>query len=137
MIPKPAKALIDLAMKLSTGVLPEVGSPYAAANAGMTAMLLIMLSQDSERAIANRMTDIAELKALFGKARAFPDQDAFEAFASAEPDSLLLADVETLHAEGMKLLIDLHAWAESHDDGVNEEVWAFLARHAERNRFDI
>lgn len=55
MIPNPSKALVDLAMKLSTGVLPEIGSPYAAANAGMTAVLLIMLSQDSERAIANRM----------------------------------------------------------------------------------
>ena len=137
MIPKPAKALTDLAMKLSTGVLPEVGSPYAAANAGMTAMLMIMLSQESERAIANRMTDVAELKSLFATAGSFPDQSGLESFAGAEPDSLLLADVDRLHARGMNLLIDLHAWAESHDDALDEEIWAFLARHAERNRFDI
>jgi hypothetical protein len=137
MIPSPAKALVDLAMKLSTGVLPEIGSPYAAANAGMTAVLLIMLSQDSERAIANRMTDISELKVLFAGAGAYPDQDGLEPFAAAEPDSLLLADVDRLHAQGMTLLIDLHAWAESHDPGLDQEIWAFLARHADRNRFDV
>lgn len=137
MIPKPAKALTDLAMKLSTGVLPEIGSPYAAANAGMTAMLLIMLSQESERAVANRMTDISELKGLFATAVTFPDQSALESFARAEPDSFLLADVDRLHAHGMSLLIELHAWAESRDDPLNEKIWAFLARHAERNRFDI
>ncbi|NIP16607.1 MAG: hypothetical protein GWM88_18405 [Pseudomonadales bacterium] len=137
MIPKPGKALVDLAMKLSTGVLPEIGSPYAAANAGMTAMLLIMLSQDSERAIANRMADISELKTLFAGAAVFPHQDGIASFADAEPDSLLLADVDRLHARGMSLLIDLHAWAESHDEGLDQEIWKFLARHADRNRFDI
>ncbi|HEY5679572.1 MAG TPA: hypothetical protein VIS55_05850 [Pseudomonadales bacterium] len=137
MIPNPSKALVDLAMKLSTGVLPEIGSPYAAANAGMTAVLLIMLSQDSERAIANRMNDIDELKALFADAAAFPDRVGLASFVDAEPDSLLLADVDRLHADGMRLLIDLHAWAESHDAGLDQEIWAFLGRHADRNRFDV
>ena len=137
MIPNPAKALVDLAMKLSTGVLPEIASPYAAANAGMTAILMIMLSQDSERAVANRMTDIAELKALFAKAAEFPDQVELDSFVGAEPESLLLADVDKLHAEGMQLLIDVHAWAEPHDAGLDLEIWAFLARHADRNRFDV
>ena len=37
----------------------------------------------------------------------------------------------------MRLLIDLHAWAESHDAGLDQEIWAFLGRHADRNRFDV
>ena len=65
MITAPARALGDLAMKLAVSVAPETTSAYVMANAGMIAVLLQAIGQDSERAVANRLEDVEEIKALF------------------------------------------------------------------------
>jgi len=136
-IPKPGKALADLAMKLSMSVIPEIESKFAASNAAMTSMLMLALAQDSERAVANRMTDIHELQTLFAETADYPAQAALTAFISRTPASLLLADVDALLAEGMALLIDLHAWAEEADEDSDRRIWQFLLRHTERNKFSL
>ena len=45
MITDPGKALSDLAMKLALSIAPQTTSLYAAADTGMTAMLLQCLAQ--------------------------------------------------------------------------------------------
>lgn len=137
MIPNPGRALADLAIKLAISVVPEISSGYAAANAGMTSMLMLALAQDSERAVANRMSDIEELRALFADTAGYGGQSDLTAYNRKQPASLLLKDVDALLAEGMALLIDLHAWAEETDDSLNRRIWQFLLHHTERNKFDI
>ncbi len=107
MIVTPGKALGDLAMKLALSVAPETTSAYAMANAGMISVLLVAISQDSERAIANRLADIEEIKAIFAQADDAPDPSRRVTFSSRAPDSLHLSDVMTYHAEGLNLLIEL------------------------------
>ncbi len=139
MIPRPPQGLADLAVKLATAVAPETCSRYAEASTGMISMLLLALAQDMERAVAVRMEDVDELKALFADvpAEAGGDHAARTAFLDARPASLRLADVEALHAEGLTLLIDLHGWAEGSHPGLDERIWAFLVRHSERHRLDL
>lgn len=139
MIPRLSQGLADLAGKLATAIAPDTASSYAMANSGMIAMLLAALSVESERAVATRMADVEELKALFeasGRDADPPGQGDRAAFLAREPASLRLSDVDRLHAEGLRLLIDLHAWAEVHDPALDRQIWDFLAAHTERHRLD-
>ena len=136
MIVTPGKALGDLATKLALSVAPETTSTYAMANAGMISVLLVAISQDSERAIANRLADIEEIKAIFAQADDAPDPGGRFTFSSRAPDSLHLSDVMTHHAEGLNLLIELHTWAETNDSQLDEAIWTFLLNHTEREKFE-
>lgn len=140
MIPRMSQGLADLAGKLATGVAPETTSGFAMANTGMIAMLLNALAHEAERAVASRMTDITEMKDLFETAAAGPAEasqaQARQDFLTRQPASLTLSDVEALHAEGLELLISLHAWAEDADADLNRRIWDFLLRHTERHRID-
>ncbi|MDZ7670127.1 MAG: hypothetical protein U5Q16_12140 [Gammaproteobacteria bacterium] len=140
MIPRLSQGLADLAGKLASGIAPETTSRFAMANTGMIAMLLGALAQEAERAVASRMTDISEMKDLFAALDADagdPAQSqARREFLARQPASLALGDVEALHAEGLELLIALHAWAEDADADLNRKIWDFLLRHTERHRLD-
>ncbi len=139
MITTPGKALGDLAMKLAMSVAPETSSAYVMANAGMIAVLLQAIGQDSERAVANRLQDIAEIKVLFTLFTTedeAPNPGAREAFLARTPPSMHLSDVTTVHAEGLNLLIELHAWAEANDAELNQSIWTFLLNHTERDKFE-
>lgn len=141
MITRQSQGLADLAAKLATDIAPQTANRYAMANAGMIAMLMGALSQDMERGVANRMTDIEEIKSLFQSLDPHPadpvQAEARAAFCARQPMSLKLADVEALHREGMRLLIGLHAWAEESDPALNLAIWDFLVRHTERHRLDL
>lgn len=137
MIPRPGDALNAIAMRLLTHIAPEAGSQFAQADAALLNGLLQTLSQDYERAVANRLLDIDELRELFEGCDKAPGAAERAAFSTETPASYLLADVTALHATGFELLIELHAWAEEHDRTVDRAVWALLRRHSERNRFEM
>lgn len=139
MIPRLSQGLADLAAKLARDIAPEAGSRYAMANTGMVSMLLGALAIDAERAVDARMTDIDEIRALLRAAppQADPARRAAAAgFHERAPRSLRLTDVDALHAEALTWLIELHAWAESHDAELEARIWQFLVAHSERHRLD-
>lgn len=137
MIPRLSQGLADLAGKLATAIAPETSSRFAMANTGMISMLLVALAQDAERAVASRMTDIADMKALFRAAPKCAGADARQAFCARTPDSLRLTDVDALHADGLRLMIALHGCAEEADPALDRQIWDFLLRHTERHRLDL
>lgn len=141
MIPHPAKALADLAVKLAQSIAPETSSPYAMANTGLISMLLLAMAQDSDRAAANRAADIEDMKRLFaGAAETHPDAPGSAArahFCAGAPAGLRISELDAFHVQGMAALIDLHAWAETHAPPLSYEIWDFLLAHTERNRFDL
>ena len=72
------------------------------------------MAQDFERAVANRMADINEIKTLIqtlqkhvDNNRPFSNMDQTNAFLRAEPLSLKLSDVNALHAQGFDCLIEM------------------------------
>lgn len=136
MIPDPGKALVDLAGNVAA-LAPELTSGYAIANAGMISMLLAALAADADRAVANRMQDVSDIRALFATVgERAPGADARREFAASEPPSFRLSDVSAWHAAGMALLVELHAWAEGTDADLDAAIWEFLCAHAERNRLE-
>ncbi len=137
MIPAPGQTLADIATRLATHLLPELGSEYGQADAGLLATLLLTISQDYERAVDNRMTDVEEMRDLFESATGAPNLNALLEYTQSQPQSLHLRDVNAHHAQGFEYLIELHTWAEHHSADLDTEIWAFLRRHNERNKFDI
>ena len=138
MITNPGKALADLAMKLALHIAPQTTSTYAAADTGLTAMLMQCLAQDYARAAETRSCDIAELKTLFATVNHPVQKAKLASFLRREPASLALSDLEAFHAEALRHLIDLQTWAEQTDAvEINTQIWAFLARHADRHAFDL
>ena len=126
-------------MKLALTVAPETSSAYVMANAETIALLLRAISQDSERAVANRMADIEEIKTLLTlvkNADSAPNSSELDSFLSRSPESLHLKDVMIHHAKGFDLLIELHTWAEDHDAKFDEAIWTFLLNHTEREKFE-
>jgi len=140
-IPQPARALADLAVKLAQSIAPETSSPYAMANTGLISMLMLAMAQDSDRAVANRVADIEDMKALFARTeRDHPEAPGAAAraqFRAGSPPGLRISELDPYHAEGMAALIDLHAWAERHAPALSLQIWDFLLAHTERNRFDL
>jgi len=140
-IPRPQQALSDLAMKLAAGVAPDTNSAYAASNAGMIAMLMQCLAQEFGRAAAVRTQDIDELTALFESLRDVPPEALvarINAYLRGSAESLRLEHLNARHAQGMELLIELHAWAEeSGADELDQEIWSFLIRHADRHAYQL
>ena len=141
MIPRPQQALNDLAMKLIGSVAPQTQSTYAASNAGMIAMLMQCLAQEFDRAAAVRTQDIDELIALFQSLRDVPPESLTSrvgTFSRGSAESLRIEHLNVRHAQGMVLLIELHAWAETHRaEELDREIWSFLTRHADRHAFQL
>jgi len=140
-IPRPQRALSDLAMKLAMSVAPETQSAYAASNVGMIAMLMQCLAQDFDRAAAVRTQDLDELVALFESLRDVPPEplaSRIATFLRGSAESLRIEHLNARHAQGMELLIELHAWAEEVDaDELDQEIWNFLIRHADRHAYQL
>ena len=115
MIPRPQQALGDLAMKLLVSVAPETQTPYAASTAGMIA--------------------------LFESLRDVPPEtltSRIKAFLQGSITSLRIEHLNARHAQGMELLIELHAWAETHRaEELDREIWSFLVRHADRHAYQL
>jgi hypothetical protein len=140
-IPRPQQALGDLATKLAMSVAPDTRSAYGASNAGMIAMLMQCLAQEFGRAAAVRTQDIDELVALFESLRDVPPEDLahrIAAFLRGSAESLRIEHLNARHAAGMELLIELHAWAEQVGaDELDQEIWNFLIRHADRHAYQL
>jgi hypothetical protein len=140
-IPRPQQALSDLAMKLAMSVAPDTQSAYTASNAGMIAMLMQCLAQDFDRAAAVRTQDIDELVALFESLRDVPPEPLatrIATFLRGSAESLRIEHLNARHAQAMELLIELQAWAEEVDaDELDQEIWNFLIRHADRHAYQL
>lgn len=138
MIPEPGRALTDLAMRLLLTIAPQTANTFAAADSLLVGQLMLTLSQEFERAIATRMQDIDELRELLAHAPVSHASSlpARAQFATATPASLHLRDVNQLHDEGMRLLIELHSEVELTDADLNLRIWHFLRAHSERHKFD-
>jgi len=144
-IPSPSQSLTDLAVRIATHLMPEITSNYAQADSGLISGLLLTFAQDFERTIYNRMTDIDEIKALClklrelpeGKREGLPPQVDLDEFIAQTPPTLMLADVNAVHAQALELLIGIHCWAERDNPDIDLEVWRLLRRHSERNKFEV
>ena len=137
MIPKPSASLTDLAVRLATHIAPGLQDNFSQADAGLLTGLFLTFAQDFERSVGSQMEDITDMQAIFSAAGASPMAAECERMSAAKPESYYLDDVTACHAECSELLIQVHAWAESHDDSFNLQIWRYLRAHSERHKFEL
>jgi hypothetical protein len=138
MIPYPGRTLTDIALRIVNTIAPDAQSNFVQADAALISGLLLTLGQDYERAVDNRLQDIAAMRSIFARFTDIePLGEELGAFVGRVPESFKLRDVNDVHAAGFDLLIRLHAWSEQHDADLDVAIWELLRAHSERNKFDM
>ena len=142
MRPNAPQTIGAVIQRLATHTMPALGDEYAAADVGLVAMLLTACAREAESGVHNRMVDLEEMQDLFADAAALEDlpeelAGAVQQAKSLKPQTLRLSDVASAHDTATQNLIDLHAWVElqpgSAHTQLNESIWRYLARSAERH----
>ena len=117
MTPSLPQQLIAQAMTLATRIAPVIPeTSYAMGDIGMLAGVLVMLSQEADRAVDVLVRENAAMRALFADAGAMPLGDLVDelkaAGATRDPD-LTITTLEAANAHLKTLLIALHVEAEA------------------------
>ena len=142
MIPPVVAVMQTLAISLMTEIGPQIQPEYQQKTLGILAILLLMGSEDLDRAAARRVEENAELRRIFGEAAACVADDALRArleeAAVGTDGSLLISELERGNGELRELLIALHERVEQLDTAeakrVEAEIWSELRASTERRR---
>lgn len=142
MIPDPSANLGLLANRILTLVLPDLKSEYMMADTAMVGMLLAAMQGEMASGIEHRMTDISSMKALFGQALGQVDdaklKSELELSRDLAPKSLTMADVNILHDQLTRQLIELHEYVgQKGNQRLDADIWRYLEEHAGRYVLDV
>lgn len=148
MIPKGSAAILHLAGRIASDLIPKAPDAYAATDLGFVTALLGMVAQDYDRAADVTLTEIDALRTLLR--RAAPDiVDAgvagrISGALAMESHSRKISDLTTVHDALMRALIEVHGvvedaavggadWAA----GLDLEIWRFLDAHVAAHAYDV
>ena len=123
----------------------EHKSPYRAFSDQLLSALLMMITQEFDRAAARLVEENDALVALFGQARAVVRDEtlaaALQAATSVTTPSLLVSTLRERNRALRDLLIRLHAHVETLDEAsaraLEERIWAELAASTRRRQLDL
>lgn len=132
MIPNTDTALRMLSQRLMTQLLPDLKSTYSMSDGMMVGLLMNAVADEMSEGIHRRMTDIDEMLALLADV---PLDDSQRQILNGELADYRLASVNARHDQLTRLLIDVQTWAEeSENRDLQQQIWAYLRRHAERHQ---
>lgn len=144
MIPDVSIVLGGVMRALMFDVGPEVTSPYGSLTVQLSAGLLQMIAQETDRAAARLSEENAALRGLFGAAAAVTDatlRAELEAAAGPAGTSLLVSDLRAENRALRALLIRLHAHLETVDEPnarvLEGRVWQELVMSTQRRQLDL
>lgn len=145
MIPFPPSALAMLARRILSSLVPDLKSPYTISDGTLVGLLLTNLASEMEQGIARRLKDIEAMKSIFRLASETLDADRLparlkEALALA-PTSMKMSDVNNVHDELTRVLIELHENVDApvvprEDAVINNAIWRYLDEHCQRHKLD-
>lgn len=142
MIPDPVNNLGLLANRILTEVLVDLKSEYVMSDTAMVGMLLAAMQGELGRGIEHRMTDIKSMKALFAQALDQVKDKVLKAELNLaldlDPASLAMVDVNSLHNQQTRTLIQLHEYVEQNQiEKLNADIWQYLDEQAARYVLDV
>jgi hypothetical protein len=131
--------ILDLSAQQLLGALaPQLPSGYAQGAAALTAFMLMLSSQEYERAAEIRVVENADMRALFAELAPRVDDAALkrklQAAAASRDGSLKISALDDANHELRRLLIALHAHVESLKDAraMEKRIWEVLKASADR-----
>jgi hypothetical protein len=117
-----------------TQLLPDLSSLYSLSDGALIGLLMNAVADEVEEGIDRRLTDIEEMCVILDSARAYLEKNDLGVLET-ELTSMKLSAVDARHDGLTRLLITIHAKSESESGlaAINQEIWAYLRRHAERH----
>ena len=145
MIPDIGIVLGGIMRALMLDIGPEVTSPYGSLTIQISAGLLSMIAQESDRAAARLSEENGALRQLFASAAAVvTDTELTEGLAAAvraPAPSLLVSDLRQENCTLRALLVRLHAQVEELDGpaarALEAQVWQELIASTRRRQLDL
>lgn len=144
MIPDVSIVLGGVMRALMFDVGPEVTSPYGSLTVQLSAGLLQMIAQETDRAAARLSEENAALRQLFASAAAVTDaalRAELEAAAGTTDLSLLVNDLRGANRVLRSLLVRLHAHMETLDASaaraLEARIWEELVTSTHRRQLDL
>ncbi len=145
MTPDTKTIVSDLAARMGMVFAPDLKTPYLAGSAGMTAAVLMMVAEETDRA-ADRLADenraIREI--LKDAASVLPPAELTERAAllvMAEDESLRVSALQAANNLLRTALTDLQAHVETRADAaskaMNDAIWAELSASTRRRAFAV
>jgi hypothetical protein len=145
MIPDVATVLGGIARTMLIDLGAEVTSPYGSLTLQLSAGLLAMIAQESDRAAARLSEENAAMRELFAAAGAMVTdaqlRAELDAASRAQPTSLLVSDLRGENRALRALLIRLHAHVEELDSpaarALEGRLWQELVTSTHRRQLDL
>ena len=145
MTPDVGVVLGGIVRTLLTELAPELRTPYATMTAQLMGTLLLMASQEADRAAARLVEENDVLRALFADAEPVVAEHTLGADLRASlatpPCALTVSALRERNARLRALLVRLHAHVEALDGPaarvLEERIWAELVTSTERRRLDL
>ncbi|MGV0034859.1 MAG: hypothetical protein ACNYPE_07795 [Candidatus Azotimanducaceae bacterium WSBS_2022_MAG_OTU7] len=134
MIPHTDDALRMLSQRLMTQLLPDLKTLYSLSDGALIGLLINAIADEVAEGVQRRLDDIAEMRLIFEAGAALLSSGDKEVLSAGLP-SYRLSDVNDQHDALTRILVALHEKAEDKKMAVlNQSIWAYLRRHAERHR---
>jgi hypothetical protein len=126
--------LMAIATVLGEKVIPAIPEEsYAVGDAGIAAMLTVMMAQEVDRAADRLIRDNAAMRALFGRAATLMSGDLsarLPAAAASHDADYRISTLEAGNAALKTVLIDLHTAVEAHDsaeaEALDRDIWVMM-----------
>ncbi len=132
-----------IATTLITNYLPQMQNDMEKKQMGLTALLMILLSEEFDRAAANLIEENRELRHLFSEALTVVTNDSLkdrlkEVAESVETDFRVSA-LDKANSDILSLLIELHSHIETLEGmdarKIEEAIWQALENYKKRREF--
>lgn len=145
MIPDVGIVLAGIMRTLMLDIGPEVTSPYGSLTVQISAGLLSMIAQESDRAAARLSEENGALRQLFAPAAAVvtdtPLAGELAAAVQAPATSLLVSDLRQVNRTLRALLVRVHAHVENVEGpaarALEAQVWQELVASTQRRQLDL
>lgn len=141
MRPDVPRVIGGISAAIMTQILPELRTPIAIQNTTLAVGLMVMISQEFDRAAARLVEENRALRELLTGARSILDDEGLatrvqEAVGAGDDPDLHVAALQASNDRLRAVLIDVQARAEAADgrdfDNLNERIWAELQESTRR-----
>lgn len=142
MRPRIEIAFEQVAADLLERVAPAISSSYHQGTVGMVATILMIATEEWDRAASRRIEENASIRALFHEAAPAVKNSALRErlgeLTAVEDRDFRVSALEANNCELRAALIDLHSYVENEAGAdarrIEDEIWKELVKSTERRR---
>ncbi len=132
-----------IATTLITNYLPQMQSDMEKKQMGLAALLMIIVSEEFDRAAANLIEENRELRQLFSEALTVVTNDSLKnrlkEVAESEETDFRVSALDKANSDILSLLIELHSHIEVLEGmdarKIEEAIWQALENYKKRREF--